>query len=200
MKRYSYYIILLLLFSGRVAGQKVEEMKCEQQWFPSEGIDVSNPRLSWRITGEGQDLRETAWQVIVASSRANLEKNKGDLWNSGKVAGDQSWMVPYAGVPLKSRMLCYWKVRVWTNRGDSIWSDYEWWTMGLLKPSDWKAKWIGYDQPFPWDSVSKFSRLSARYFRKRFFCPDGIRNATLYIVGLGHYVVSLHGGYPIGEQ
>jgi alpha-L-rhamnosidase len=198
MRRSCYYIMLFLSMSVGAAGQRVEGLSCEQQDYP-EGIDVLHPRLSWRMAGEGQHLRQTAWQVIVASSKENLAKDRGDLWNSGKVANDQSWLVPYAGAQLKSRMFCYWKVKIWTMEGESAWSEYSRWTMGLLHSSDWKAKWIGYDQGFPWDSVSKFSRLSARYFRKSFQTKKEVRRATLYIVGLGHYEASLNGA-AIGNQ
>ncbi|HEY4207140.1 MAG TPA: family 78 glycoside hydrolase catalytic domain [Puia sp.] len=193
-----YHIVLLLLLGARGMAQRVERLSCEQLFFP-EGIDVLHPRLSWRIMGNSQDLRQTAYQVIVASSPGKLETDEGDLWNSGKVKSDQSWLVPYAGVVLKSRMVCYWKVRVWTNAGEGQWSDPVRWTMGLLEAGDWKAKWIGYERGFPWDSISKFSRLSARYFRKQFGISGKPRSAVLYIAGLGHYDLKVN-GIPIGNQ
>src|SRR5258708_6439226 len=71
--------------------------------------------------------------------------------------------------------------------------------MGFLDAAGWKGKWIGYDNGFPWDSVSKFSRLSARYFRKEFQYTNPIKRATLYIAGPGHYLVAIN-GQPIGDQ
>jgi len=54
--------------------------------------------------------------------------------------------VVYKGKTLKSRMRCYWKVRVWDKDGRvSAWSEPAMWTVGLLDPKDWQAKWIGYD-------------------------------------------------------
>ena len=47
--------------------------------------------------------------------------------------------------------------------------------MGLLGVADWKAKWIGLDRAFAWDSVTKFARLSARYFRKEFQAPKTLK-------------------------
>src|SRR6185437_3095674 len=89
--------------------------------------------------------------------------------------------------------------KVWTNTGVTAWSAPARWSMGLLTPGDWKAKWIGYDGGFPWDSLSKFSRLSARYLRKEFEFPGGLKRATLYIAGLGHYCASIN-GHAIGDQ
>jgi alpha-L-rhamnosidase len=186
-----------LLVFGQVSAQEVGKLSCEQLTNP-EGIDVLKPRLSWQISGEQVDLKQTGWQVIVASSEEKLAKDVGDLWNSGKVGSDKSVLVEYAGVSLKSRMVCYWKVKVWTSKGVSRWSESAHWSMGLLNAADWKGKWIGYDQGFAWDSVSKFSRLSARYFRKTFEM-GGVRKATLYVAGPGHYTVAVN-GKAIGDQ
>lgn len=194
MRSFGSYIFFLLL-SGRVIGQTVDSMLCERVTSP-DGIDVVHPRLSWRLDGGGaggEGLRQVAWQVLVASSKEGLSRNAGDLWNSGKVSGGECALVPYAGVELVSRQVCFWKVRVWTNKGDSLWSEYDYWTMGLLNASDWKGKWIGEDRAFRGDSVSSFPRSSASYFRKRFFVPAGARHATLYIATLGHYEVRLDG-------
>ena len=202
MRRRSLYILIFLglSFSSFIgpAPIQVQVLRCEQLSDPS-GIDARRPRLSWQIDGDQRDLRQIAYQLLVASSPENLQRDKGDLWNSGKVTSDQSCMIPYAGVPLKSRTACYWKVKVWTTAGESSWSQPARWSMGLLDQTDWKARWIGYDQGFPWDSVSKFSRLSARYFRKEFQSPYNIRSATLYIIGLGHYELTIN-GQAIGNQ
>ncbi|MBS1503516.1 MAG: glycoside hydrolase family 78 protein, partial [Bacteroidetes bacterium] len=115
------------------------------------------------------------------------------------VRSSTSIMVSYAGKALTSRTTCYWKVRVWTTKGQSSWSEPASWSMGLLNTSDWNAKWIGYDSGFSWDSVSKFSRLSARYFRKEFKNDKGIKKAVVYIAGLGHYELYIN-GKTIGEQ
>ena len=165
---------------------QVQGLRCEQLSDPR-GIDVRQPQLGWQIRSDQRDLRQTAYQLLVASTMSGLSKDEGDLWNSGKVSSSQSQMIPYAGVPLKSRMGCYWKVKIWTTGGVSEWSRPAFWSMGLLDGTDWTARWIGYDQGFPWDSVSKFSRLSARYFRREFHAASDIRSATLYIIGLGHY-------------
>ena len=206
MNRCGYYIIFFMLLTA-TAGAQVG-LQCEQLTDP-QGIDVVKPRLSWVLAGsdaEGgrQGLRQTAYQLLVASSAALLAKDQGDLWNSGKVMSGQSRMVVYSGVVLGSRRDCYWKVRVWSTdtmkmASASGWSAVAHWSMGLLGAADWKARWIGYDQGFPWDSVSKFSRLSARYFRKEFHVDGPVREATLYIIGLGHYEAFVN-GHGIGDQ
>ncbi len=178
---------------------QLQNLRCEMLTNPL-GIDVTAPRLSWEISGTQRGILQTAYQVLVASTPQKLAANEGDLWSSGKVNSNRSVHVAYAGKPLQSRAACYWKVRTWTTKGASDWSAPAQWSMGLLSPQDWQAKWIGMDRGFPWDSAqSKFSRLSARYFRKTFAVKAPIKKATAYVSGLGWYELYLN-GQRIGDQ
>lgn len=188
-------------------GARITTTNCEGRLNP-EGIDAPHPRLSWQIESDARGVCQTAYQLIVSSSPQKLARNEGDLWNSGKVSSDQSIHIPYAGKALGSRTACWWKVKVFTNKGETDWSAPARWSMGLLNPSDWKAKWIGLDKSFPWDSITTFSRLSARYFRKSFrFAPwsvssrttPSIKKATVFIAGLGLYELYIN-GQKIGNQ
>src|SRR6185312_16292458 len=219
MKRSWCHIALLLTAAltgeAALAATGLSSLRCEQLADP-EGIDVSRPRLSWVLEGDTQGLEQTGYQILVASSPQLLAAGKGDYWATGKVRSGQSLMIEYRGKPLESRMDCYWKVRVWTTAGETGWSATANWSMGLLRPEDWKGKWIGYDQGFPWDSIGKFSRLSARYFRKEFGIAaahsgrnassvagpsgrGGILKATLYVAGLGHYIALIN-GEKVGDE
>ncbi len=83
---------------------------------------------------------QTAYQILVASSPEPLSDGKGDLWDSGKVMSDESSQIVYAGAPLVSREMCFWKVRTWHRDGTpGEWSPAAKWTMGLLEPTDWSA-------------------------------------------------------------
>jgi len=197
--RYVTIVILAIAFPllQACAGQEqeiaVQRLRCEMRTAPR-GIDVAAPRLSWEISGPQRHIMQTAYQVLVASSPEKLAADEGDLWNSGKVSSGRSIHVAYAGAPLRSRMVCYWKVRTWTTRGDSKWSEPAQWSMGLLQPADWQATWIGLDRAFPWDSAhSKFSRLSARYFRKTFDISAPVKRATVYLAGLGLHELYMNG-------
>lgn len=185
--------IWILIAAAAARADGADSLRCEGRINPL-GIDALRPALSWVLTGQEQNIRQLAYQVLVSST----QNGAGDLWNSGKVTSGQSVGVAYAGKPLTSRLRCFWKVRVWTNYGESAWSAAARWTMGLLQSKDWTAQWIGYEHGFPWDSVSKFSRLSARYFRKTFDTKP-VTHATLYIVGLGHYEAYLN-GQKIGDD
>ena len=51
----------------------------------------------------------------------------------------------------------------------------------------------------PWDVVAEHSRLSARYLRKEFDFDKEVKQATLYICGLGMYEAFIN-GQRVGEQ
>jgi alpha-L-rhamnosidase len=129
------------------AGVTIDKPRCEYQVDPL-GLDVAQPRLSWVLRSDERGEKQTAYQVLVASAPDVLAKDRGDRWDSGRVASDQTIHVAYAGKPLGSRMQCFWKVRAWDKSGQaSAWSKPAQWTMGLLDRSDWGAKWIAYHDP-----------------------------------------------------
>ena len=136
----------------------ITNLRCEYRENPL-GIDAEKPQLSWIMVDSAsgaatRSQKQMAYQILVANSEELLEQNKGDCWDSGKVASDQSIQVEYQGKPLASRMRCYWKVRVWDKDGKpSAWSEPALWTMGLLRDEDWSAKWITASQWFMPPSV-----------------------------------------------
>lgn len=117
------------------------------------GIEARRPRLSWMLDTSERGQRQTAYQVLVASSHGSLDKDTGDLWDSGKVESGDAILVPYAGRELLSGGECFWKVRVWNAEGEEgPYSEPSIWAMGLLnEKSDWKADWIGFDEPLEHD-------------------------------------------------
>jgi alpha-L-rhamnosidase len=88
------------------------DLRCEYLSNPL-GIDVTKPRLSWKLESGQRGQKQTAYRLLVASSAEKLKKNTGDLWDSGKVRSDQSVHVTYDGKELISRTQCFWKVMVW---------------------------------------------------------------------------------------
>lgn len=195
-----FILAVLFIFIQGKSDEPVQlsNLRCEMAINP-EGIDITSPRLSWEITGIGRAIKQLSYQILVASTPEKLNNNDGDLWNSGEVLSDQSVQVIYVGKSLESSTRCYWKVKVRTSQGESSWSKPASWSMGLLRASDWKAKWIGLDKVFPWDSLTHASRLSARYLRKEFDAKHKIKQARVYITGLGLYELYVN-GKKLGEQ
>ena len=130
------------------------KLRCEYKANPL-AIDAARPRLSWELEAARPSLRnlkQGAYQVLVASSAAGLKADRADLWDSGKVPSAESVNIEYAGAPLRSAQDCFWKVRVWDQDDrESEWSRPGQWTMGLLQPEDWKARWIAYGGAAPMD-------------------------------------------------
>lgn len=194
-------VAIMTCVVGSVCAQKItiHRTHCERLENP-QGIDVLKPRLGWEILSDQQNVKQTAYRILVATSLEKLNRDMGDLWDSGTVLSDNSLFILYEGKPLKTGATCFWKVQVTTNKGRSAWSKSASWTMGLLEPGDWTAQWIGLDKTFPGDALANKSRLSARYLRKTFQTkPSTITEARLYIVGLGLYEAYIN-GTKVGDQ
>src|SRR5215469_11556818 len=145
MRRKIVFVIMAVLASAfGLQALTVSQLRCEGLTNP-QGIDVTEPRLSWILNSDASEQRQAAYQILVASTAKNLKANNGDLWDSGEVSSDRSIENVYAGAELTSRTQCFWKVRVWDKDGKvSDWSEPAQWTMGLLAPEDWgKAQWVG---------------------------------------------------------
>ena len=203
---------LFVLCGDCQAETRVDTPRCEYLANPL-GIDTPNPRLSWVMTSDQRGEKQTAYHVLVASSAEALAKDQGDLWDSGKVDSDRSILVAYEGKGLTSRQQCWWKVRVWDGRGQtSLWSQPASWSMGLLKPDDWQAKWIGVEAPTQlaeddlhrlvkriWSPGESEPTSTAtpdrRYFRRTVVLPEGkmIQRATLEMAVGSSYEFYING-------
>jgi len=200
--------LLALTFSFAAAASAItpQYLRCEYRVNPL-GIDETRPRLSWTLVSDQPNDKQTAYQVVVTSVGETL-------WDSGKVASDETTAIVYAGKPLRSGQRCEWKVKVWDKDGkESAWSEPAFWTMGLLQPSDWKAEWIGYDKarqnielpeadlnPAKWIWQAADPPLNAavghRLFVSSFKLPADakIARAELFAIGDNNYkvVVNTH--------
>jgi hypothetical protein len=171
--------------TGKLA---VSRLRCEYLENPL-GIDVAQPRLTWLVTSAERAQVQSAYQILVASSQANLDAGTGDVWDSGKVASNETALIPYAGKALQARTPYWWKVRVWDGAdAPSAWSPAAHWSMGMLAPADWQAKWVGgvYPEPKP---VEPFTPL----FRKAFTLEGKPVRATAYVAALGYEELYLNG-------
>lgn len=117
-------------------------LRCEDIEDPL-GLDISQPRLSWEVNDSRRGSVQTAYQIRVAASEAGLEADAGTVWDTGKVASDESIQVVYGGAPLQSGRRYWWRVRTWDAHGiASPWSATAWWEMGLLDAQTWQGSWI----------------------------------------------------------
>ncbi len=168
-------------------------------------------------------VKQTSYRIIVASTRENAEKNIGDLWDTKTIASNRMLLIPYEGKPLHSRDKAYWKVITSTTRYEItevthttysrvneyksldtvtrvrfIESDINTFEISLLDSTDWKAKWIGGD--FYNDDIHGKTRIASRHLRKEFSLTKNIREARLYVSGLGQYSAYLNGKEVAPEE
>ncbi len=175
-------------------------LRCEYRENPL-GIDLPNPRLSWELQSEQRGQKQTAYRILVAGSRDKLDKGIGDVWDSGKVVSAQTSHISYQGTPLQSDQVYHWKVQVWDKEDIvSDWSAPAFWSTGLLKESDWQAKWIGLDKAVREDNPkAEHRRLSARMLRHEFQIDKKVARATAFVCGLGLFEFYIN-GKKIGDQ
>jgi alpha-L-rhamnosidase len=198
---YTFILIASLCFSLAQAQNKISvtNLQCEMLNNP-EGIDVVQPRLSWQIKSDVNDIKQTAYQIMVASTLENLNADKADLWDSGKVISNESVNIIYNGKKLSDRQNAFWKVTVFTNKGEIKSATTAHFSIGILTYADWKStRWIGYEKLSKDDSVSQYSRLSARYLRKEINLKKQVKSAKVYIMGMGLYELYINGN-KISDQ
>lgn len=112
------------------------------------GVGVRRPRFSWEVPLAGRGRRQSAYQILVATSTTLVEPGKADLWDSGKVSSPQSVNLAYNGAELRSNMDCYWAVRVWDEKDNPTEAGpVGYFGTALLDASDWHADWIGMGDP-----------------------------------------------------
>lgn len=159
-------------------------LRCENRDNPV-GMDSPAPRLSWWMQSNERGQRQTAYRVLVASSAEQLADNRGDLWDSGKVAGDQSVGVVYGGKPLQSGKPYFWKVMLWNKAGgETAWSQTATFTTGKLQPGDWKGQWLG---------APEAPKHKPVYLRKEIDIAKPVKRATVFFCGLGQSDLSIDG-------
>lgn len=197
-------LILALLLAGSLALARAAELsatirpsalRCDARVQPL-GVQTAIPAFSWIpvATHPGmRNLSQTGYQLLVASSPADLARNDGDMWDSGHVSDASGLRHIYAGRPLASHTTYWWKVRVWDQNGHaSAWSAPQQFTMGMLHPYDWTARWIAAS-PNVLGANPITSAAALPVFRHNFIIHGTVKQALLFISGLGQYDAHLNG-------
>ncbi len=197
---------LLLAFLTATASATPVRLRCEYLENPL-GIDQAAPRLSWQSDDSSRNWKQAAYEILVATSPAKLTTGQADVWDSGKKTSAESVGIAYAGPALESRHRYYWKVRAWDSSGTlSESSEPAWWEMGLLHSSDWKAKWIRWNnledvadrQAIRWiwlsgqDALAVPPKTSAM-FRVRVPLSERPRDAVLLVAVRGNFTAKVNG-------
>lgn len=148
------------------------------------GLDARTPRLGWQLKTELTGVLQRAYRI--QASPANCFGYI--IWDSGKVESDRSQGILYAGPELGSMDRIYWRVKVWTNYGESGYSEAAFFEMGLLELADWRAMWIE-----PEREVERDVYQPAPYIRKEFAVKSGLVSARAYMTAKGLYRFYING-------
>lgn len=204
----------LLILITMVAGLKscheyinpsitISDLHCEYVKNPI-GIDAQKPRFGWHAQSSEPDKRQTAYQILVASSLDQLNRHKTDILDTKKVlSGCQSGII-LTDLSLQSAKYYFWKVRVWDENDQvSEYSEPAFFVTGLMVNNDWKASWITSETVFDWNRYylhldkhlqqrEKISYTPELIFTKSFSMPYKAERATLFISGLGFYTAKIN--------
>jgi alpha-L-rhamnosidase len=171
-------------------------------------IDEPHPRFSWIVSADKRNQTQSAYRILVASSRDKLNSNTSDMWDSGKVESGETIQHQYENNNLRSNTSYYWKVILWDgdkNPHESRTAGFE---TALLPQDTWKARWIGKgssEEPLPPQGFYKDTR-------EQFKGPDTIihdgnslllrhaskiikkvKSARAFITGVGFYEFFING-------
>ena len=131
----------ILLASPAVTGPV--ELRIDNLKTPL-GIDDPAPRFSWQLQDPARGAKQTAYEVLVASSEELLRQGKADVWDSGRIDSSESLNVRYKGPAIAASTRSFWRVRVWNATGKPYpESEIGWWETGLrnagglARPVDW---------------------------------------------------------------
>jgi len=231
MRKMTILAILVMMVFGEVCAQVAISHETVEYQNGSQPLATNVPRFSWQYETDDSinrkvipnNVKQTSYRIIVASTRENAEKNIGDLWDSKTVASNRMLLIPYEGKPLHSRDKAYWKVIASTTRYEItevthttysrvneyksldtvtcvrfIESDINSFEISLLDSANWQAKWIGGE--FYNDNIKGKTCIASRYLRKEFSLSKNIRDARLYVCGLGQYSAYINGAEVAPEE
>ena len=155
------------------------------------GIDTT-PTFCWTNRTKTIGRVQTAYQIIVSSTKELAQAHTGDVWDTGKVQSDENFDIVYQGAALTSCTDYYWTVCVWDETDTpSDWAAVARFGTGMLEQTDWTAKWIGGSIQTNRNGVA-----AAPMLRKGFELSEKVKNAKLYICGLGIYELKVNGKLP----
>ena len=183
MCKCNWLLTTLFAFASFCAEARVsvDALKCEGLVNPL-GIDNTEPHFSWKLLSD-KPAKQVAYEILVASRESLLETGKADLWDSGKVPSSESVMISYAGKTLKSRQLCFWKVRSYTNGETSEWSKVQRFCVGIQGEDQMRGQYIGLG----------LGQDKAILLARAFKIKKVGKTAFLHINSLGYHEVYLNG-------
>jgi hypothetical protein len=168
------------------------------------GLEEQQPFFGWQLDAANlaqHDVSQSAYRILVASSAAVLEQGRGDVWDSGRKESHEYVHVMYAGTPLRSHTTYFWKVCVWDGADhSSTCSAPSHWTTAILHREEWVARWIAAKPDGPLEPQARegvgekhSTPETLPLFRSSFQLAKPVRQAIVFVAGLGQYELHLNG-------
>jgi hypothetical protein len=107
-----------VFLDGYPANISLEELPLAIERYQLTEIRSNQPYLGWVVNSHKPNVLQTAYRILFASSRELLDKNKADMWDSGRKESDNSIAIAYDGKALQPATFYYWKVKTWNNQGE----------------------------------------------------------------------------------
>jgi len=203
----AFIVLLFVIESNLFAQLKITTALVQNKINPL-GVSLQQIHFSWELGATENNQYQTAYQLVVASTGEKLNAGMYDVYNSSLIKSNQTVLVDYAGKPLKPAQTYYWRVKVWDkNNKPSVWCHTQQFTTGLFSTTDWSnAKWIAYEtladsmrvapgihEPLVNVLGNKcIQRSTVPLFRKRFSINKKVKNALVFVTGLGQYEISIN--------
>ncbi len=140
----SLLFIFVILIAGCKHTENISGSKSKDAIYPH-GLSVEyirkpdgvliiddHPEFAWEVPGSAS--AQTAYRLLVASSKDLIDNKVGDIWDSGKVMGNQSINVEFQGKKLEPGSTYFWKVKIWdANNKETPFSRSQRFTIGAKK-------------------------------------------------------------------
>ena len=164
---------------------KITNLKVEYRAAPM-GIGVARPRFSWQLKGEGEALKQNAYQI-------EIKKGQDRIWMSGKVEKDATFGIRPT-VDLEPLTAYQWQVTVWTENAQlTAEASFE---TGVFSKEQWPCGWVtakGPDGPMYYRSEFQI-KAPIRKARFSMASTTGAHGNKAYIMNL--LLVKLNGEKP----
>jgi alpha-L-rhamnosidase len=170
------------------------------------GVDTEDFFFSWKLQSTEKNTKQGAYHLMVSEEEDFSDREI--VWNSEKKESNQSILVAYEGQKLQSGRTYFWRVKVWDHHGnESPWSAPGRFTTGLFTADDWNgAVWIAYDTLDDAKRLVPGVHLPGKEYRgmdlgfhklpllrKEFRVKNALKQALVFVSGLGHYEMFLNG-------
>lgn len=158
-------------------------------------------RFSWTLdtaSDAAQNLTQSAYQILVASTEEILKSGTPDLWDSKKVISDRTKQIKYEGESLQPGCTLYWAVRAWDQNDQPTAYLYSHWAQGHM--TEWSAKWIGAPKHLQREALNGLEDIDKEVvrslpglkpvllFRKTFALDGVVKRAIIHCTTKGLFI------------